>query len=511
MLLQQRSEASLSSEEVLQRSLGPIDRALRVFDVNNPVAAAALAASSSSSRAYPALSSPTEGEGTGNASDARGDLALVMAASAVERRRVAELSRTDVIVTKQKQAEIKEASKRKYHATLIKITFSDKVTVRQQAVMQGSGRYGGNSDNPARLPGGGYKLSGIKAKYGVPNASPQQQPQQLPSSTAPMELEEYEEEEKKSSGAPLPIAVPVNPAAASSSVSPSAASASAASAATPPPSSSSCSSTSASTASSLSPLPASVAAAAPAPVAEEVLLTAYFRPWETLGDVFVWLQRDILVHGNQTDPFYLHLPPATKLQCGGPDPQGKHKELVVKSLNSLGMVPAASLIFHFTATGAANSAADVAGAGGALAAVKSDVLACKERFDGALLASLMPQAENKAELEAAKAKLMAEAKQALKAADPFSTGGVAPSSSLSLAAEAADEDGDIEAFMRRKKAAAAAKAAAASKQSGSSGGGGAAARLSGSGSSSSAAGSGAAGGAGGAAAKRNIPGLFKPR
>jgi hypothetical protein len=243
-------------------------------------------------------------------------------------------------------------------------------------------------------------------------------------------------------------------------------------------------------------------------VAEEVLLTAYFRPWETLGDVFVWLQRDILVHGNQTDPFYLHLPPATKLQCGGPDPQGKHKELVVKSLSSLGMVPAASLIFHFTATGAANSAADVAGAGGALAAVKSDVLACKERLDGALLATLMPQAENKAELEAAKAKMMAEAKQALKA-DPSTTGGVAPSS-LSLAAEAADEDGDIEAFMRRKKAAAAAKAAAASKQSGSSSGG-AAARLSGSGSSSSAAGSGAAGGAGGAAAKRNIPGLFKPR
>jgi len=448
ILQQQRAEACLSSEEELQRSLGPIDRGLRVFDVNNAVV----------TRQPAALASPQE-----EPSDSRSDLALVLQASAIERKRVADLSRTDVIVTKQKVAEMKEAAKRRYHATLVKVTFSEKAAGQTQ---QGSGRYA-QADTTPRLPGGGYKLSGIRAKYGVPSGA----------STTPQGDAPEEEEEEKKSSVPLPVAMPVNASAAAPGIAASAAAAASAAVAAVP------------AAVPVSPSLSVSVSSPPRPAAAEVLLTAYFRPWETLGDVFAWLQRDVLVHGAGTDPFYLHLPPTSKLHCGGPDPQGKNKEMSVKSLSSLGMVPAASLIFHFT-PGVA-SAADVPGA--ALAAVKPDVLSCKEPFDAVAIAAMMPQAENKAELEAAKAKLMAEAKAAASAGKP-APAAAAASGSLSLGAD--DDDGDIEAYMRRKKA------ATASSLAGKAGG-----KPSGTASS----GTSGSGSAGSAAAKRNIPGLFKPR
>lgn len=459
MLQQARNDALLTEAEQLQQQLGPIDRSLRVFDVNN--------VSSSSARAHPVLASASEEPSAG---DSRGDLALVLAAAAVERKRTADLSRTDIIITKTKQAEIKEAAKRKYHVTLVKVTFSAKSTVQ---AAQGTGRYGQDSASVAaaaagRLPGGGYKLGGLKGKYGVPTAAATAAGSSS-STAAPMEDEE--EEKKSSTPVALPIAQPVSTAAAATPVSPVPTAAAGAASAS-----------------------ASSSAAAPAaPPAPELLLTAFFRPWESMSDVYHWLQSELLVHGFSTDPFYLHMPPAQKFQCGGEDKAGKQRELAGKSLQQLGLVPAASLIFHLCVP-AGSAAREVSGA--ALASLREEVRVCAEAFDVSAIAALMPQAENRADLDQQKAKLIADMRSGGGGAGAASSNAAAAgSASKSTSGGAADDDddGDVAAYMARKKAAAASKSNAAKPTT------------------AAASTTSSAAAAGAAAKQRNIPGMFKPR
>lgn len=469
ILQKARSDAAPTPAENEQRALGPVDRALRLFDLNVP--AAEPARSAGAAAAGHGLPFPAEED-----SDAgRADLALLMAAAAAERKRVHELSRTDVIVTKQKQAEIREASKRRYHSTLVKVTFTDKSAVQAP---QGQGRYG-----PAegRTAGGGYRL-GLKANYGAPPAVPVSPP----AANVPGGPEPMDEEGDEKQGAPLPVAqpvaMPVSPAAAASVT------------VSPPP----------------APAPA-----VPAAPAAEVMLSAYFRPWETLGDLFAFLQSQ-LVDAARGRPFYLHLPPNVKFQCGGDDRQGRHADLAGKSLQSLGLVPAAAMIFHYCADAAPNASAAsasapapaAAAAGGVVSTLRAELLARREPYDAHALASLIPVAENKEQLEAQKAKLLADAKAAggggaaagsKHAAS--SSGSASGSGSLSLGAHGSDDDDlDMEAYMRAKK-----KAALAGKSGLAGRSGGAA---SGSSSGSSASGSGSSSSAGSAASKRNIPGLF---
>ena len=486
IVTKQRAEAHPTGPEQEQRTLGPVDRALRVFDLN--VIAAEPARTHNAN-----LGARDEEVG-----ETKADLALLMAASAVERKRVHELSRTDVIVTKAKQAEIKEASKRKYLATLIKITFSDKITVQ---AAQGSGRYGdGSSSATSRGMSGGYRL-GLKANFGVQTTAAAAA---APTSEGVQAMDLDEEKTGSatvappSGGAQLPVAQPVHAAASvsASSVSP------------------------VSPASSTSSSSAAAAAVVPP---RELMLCAYFRPWETLADLFHFIRTTLLDPARAHEPFYLQLPPNIKFHSPGTpttaaaghaagaaaSKAAEADKNLSKSLQHLGLVPAAAMMFHF-----GSGVGIGAGSGGGVAALRADVQSTSVPFDHALLAGLIPTAENKAALEEQRLRLIAEAKAA---ASPSASAKNASSSSSGLGLDAdGDEDMDMEAFMRAKKKKAAA-AAAGHSSGGGAGAGAAASGLGGraggraSGSAAGSSSSSAGGSAGSAAANRVIPGLFKPK
>jgi hypothetical protein len=84
------------------KELGPIDRNVQVFEEQKR--------------------NPEQTIGQSSSVES-GDHSLIFAVAAAERRKIAELSRTDVIVTKQKREEIKAEKRRIYHETIIRCSF----------------------------------------------------------------------------------------------------------------------------------------------------------------------------------------------------------------------------------------------------------------------------------------------------------------------------------------------------------------------------------------------------
>jgi len=430
-----REEATPTVEEVEQRKLGPVDREMRVFDMTDV---------SAEKLVNPSLPSPPPDD---DAESSKGDLALLLAASAAERRRVHELARTDVIVTKQKQQEMRETMRRKYAKTLIKITFSDKTVPTMQ---QGHGRFGkGSGSSGSVRRGGGYVLGSKSPASSTRHSSE-------PSHAMEEEVEEEKKDYEMESESTL------TPTAASSS-------------------------------SAIASPPTSPASTSSPPA--ELLISAYFRPFESLADLFLFVQ-SILSPEDRERPFTLQLPPNIKFQCSGHTLASKRtqeQEERKKALQQLGLVPAASLLFQFVHP-TPTSPPPTTPSRSILSSIHPSVLSTKQSYDASLLASLVPQAENKAELDALKARQQSDMLQHDRAANP-----AAAAKGATLPRQDDDDDLDMEKYMRMKKARTV--ASAASRQTG--GPVGRARPLGSSSSSSSSSGS--------AAAKRNIPGFFKPK
>ena len=419
ILSKQRADSAPTQLEMDRRALGPIQRELRVWDLTQITEAK--------------MMNDKLGAKDEVVDDLKPDMGLLLTANLAERKRVHEMSRTDVIITKQKQAEIKEAAKRKYNKTLIKITFTEKNMTQAQ---QGSGRYAPKS----YVRGGGY-LVGSKDDQSKP-------------------METDGEEEKS--------ALPSSAAAATNT-----------NVASPPPAA------------------AAAASSVASPPAPEILLSFYFRPWETLGDLFTYIQ-SLLIHGRGAPAWYLKMPPNVRYQCGGDDKGGKMAELRSKSLQSLGLVPAAAMFFHYVDTNLPP--------GSVVSSLRPEVLSMQQSYDLSALTALLPVAENSKELEEMKAKALRETREREKRLNGDAGGGGGGLGADGRAAASSGgglgDDDDIEAYMRRKKAAEAKAKAASSSSSG------------GAAPSSSVRPGNSLGGSstsGSAASNRVIPNLFKPK